>query len=358
MATKYPDLPFVEACGDSAPLASEEYRSLSILHPIKDIWPYACRLASLIGTGLLFYFWPAITIQNEAGLEVPSLEFRAGTTTTLPAGTRVEMLRGDVNVPLAQQMMAQMQAQLDFATFPGVMYGQAPGELQAGYGVSILADQARGRIAQFRQGLEMAIEHVNELLLGIVERFAPPSGITIWGRNSSDSSMYMETLKPSDIDGDYANVVSLAPTLTNEDIQKQTLGLRMVEAGIISKRTFRDKFMSIQFPDDEKIRIDLEQAEASGELASVFALRALQKTYPDDWKEIIRGTQVEELAKKQTRDATGQQPVGPWAAPEMLGILPGMEQQAPGVYQEMIGQSLSPEEELMRLAGVPPQMRQ
>lgn len=369
VATDYPDIPIVEGYGDSAPIASEEYRSLSILHPIRDVWPYACRLASLVGTGLLFYFWPSITVVNEMGMEVPDLEFRPGTTTTLPAGTKVDLLRGDVNVPLAERMMSQMQSQLDFSTFPGVMYGQQPGDLQAGYGVSILADQARGRMIQFRQGLETAIEHVNELILGLVEKMAPPAGVTVWGKNSVDGRMFSETLTPGDIDGDYANLVSLAPTMSNDDAQRQTLGLRMVEAGIISKKTFRDKFMSIPFPDDEKLRIDTEQAEASGELAPAVMLRALMESYPNDWQELIRGTPVEEVARKTgVLPAGGAPPMPPGAppmppgmqppmSPEMMGILPGMEQQMPGVYQEMMGQPLPPDEELMRLAGIPPQMR-
>lgn len=419
--TDYPDIPIIEGYGDSSPIESEEYRSLSILHPIKDIWPYACRLSSLVGTGLLFYFWPAVIVTNESGLEVPNLEFRPGTTTTLPTGTKVDMLRGDVNVPLAQQMMGQIQQQLDLSTFPGVMYGQSPGDLQAGYGVSILADQARGRVNQFRNGLETALEHVNEVILGLVEKMAGGAGVTVWGKTAAEGKLFSETLKPSDIDGDYSNLVSLTPTLANDDVQRQTLGLRMVEAGIISKRTFRDKFISIAFPEDEKIRIDLEQAEASGELAPVFMLKALQESYPKDWDEIIKGTPVEEVAQRQEPQQPGpgmmppgmppggpQMPPGmppgmaqggpgmppgmmgppmpPQAqggpgmppgmaaqapgmvpglppemqgqlTPEMLGILPGMEQQMPGIYNEMVGRPLSPEEELARLAGIPPQLR-
>jgi transcriptional regulator of met regulon len=181
--------------------------------------------------------------------------------------------------------------------------------------------------------------------------------------------MFSETLTPGDIDGDYANLVSLAPTMSNDDAQRQTLGLRMVEAGIISKKTFRDKFMSIPFPDDEKLRIDTEQAEASGELAPAVMLRALMESYPNDWQELIRGTPVEEVARKTgVLPAGGAPPMPPGAppmppgmqppmSPEMMGILPGMEQQMPGVYQEMMGQPLPPDEELMRLAGIPPQMR-
>jgi hypothetical protein len=62
--TSYPDIPIVEGLGDAAPIQNEEYRSLSILAPIRELWPYQCRLASQVGTGLLYYFWPAILVSN------------------------------------------------------------------------------------------------------------------------------------------------------------------------------------------------------------------------------------------------------------------------------------------------------
>lgn len=131
--TPYPDIPIIEGYGDASPLEDEEYKSLSILHPIKDLWPYQCRLASQVGTGLLFYFWPAILVSNEMGQEVPDLDIRPGVTTPVPMGTKVEMVRGDVNVPLAQTMLTQIDAHIQQSTFPGVMYGQAPGQMSAGY---------------------------------------------------------------------------------------------------------------------------------------------------------------------------------------------------------------------------------
>jgi hypothetical protein len=80
----------------------------------------------------------------------------------------MNMLRGDVNMPLAQAMLGLLDQQSSMSTFPGVMYGNQPGDVQAGYAVSILADQARGRIQQFRQNLETGVEHVNEFALGLV----------------------------------------------------------------------------------------------------------------------------------------------------------------------------------------------
>ncbi len=314
--TPYPDIPIIEGYGDASPLEDEEYKSLSILHPIKDLWPYQCRLASQVGTGLLFYFWPAILVSNEMGQEVPDLDIRPGVTTPVPMGTKVEMIRGDVNVPLAQTMLTQVDAHIQQSTFPGVMYGQAPGQMSAGYGVSILADQARGRIAQFRTNLENTLEHVNEMVLGLVEEYASEKeGVKVWGRGGADGKLYHEVLKPSDIQGQWHSLVSLTPQITTDDAQKQTLGLRMVEKGIISKRTFRDRIMSMNFPADEQERIELEKALDSPQMQPKVLLRAVQSYFPDTWEEVIKGTPFEGVVMADEM-------------PEGMGIQPGMG--APG----------------------------
>lgn len=338
--TPYPDIPIVEGYGDASPLEDEEYKSLSILHPIRDLWPYQCRLASQVGTGLLFYFWPAILVSNEMGQEVPDLDIRPGVTTPVPMGTKVEMVRGDVNVPLAQTMLTQIDAHIQQSTFPGVLYGQAPGQMSAGYGVSILADQARGRIAQFRTNLENTLEHVNELVLGLVEEYATEKeGVKVWGRGGNDGKLYHETLKPSDIQGQWHSLVSLSPQITTDDAQKQTLGLRMVEKGIISKRTFRDRIMSMNFPADEQERIELEKALDSPQMQPKVLLRAVQSYFPDTWSEVIQGTPFEQVVAMENQPP-GMQPgmggapgqggmPGMGGAPGQGGMPPGMMQQGP-----------------------------
>jgi hypothetical protein len=341
----YPDIPIVEGYGDASPLEAEEYKSLSILHPIKDLWPYQCRLASQVGTGLLFYFWPAILVSNEMGQQVPDLDIRPGMTTPVPMGTKVEIVRGDVNVPLAQTMLTQIEGQIQQSTFPGVMYGQAPGQMSAGYGVSILADQARGRIAQFRTNLESTLEHVNELVLGLVEEYADKKkGVKVWGRGGADGKLYHEVLTPADIQGQWHNLVSLTPQITTDDAQKQTLGLRMVEKGIISKRTFRDRIMSMNFPADEQERIELERAIESPQMAPKVLLRAVQSYFPDSWEEVIKGTPFEQVAMQE------EMPPGmPGMPPGMPpGMQPGMGGPPPGM--------MPPGAQPPGMAGPPPGM--
>jgi hypothetical protein len=398
VATDYLHIPIVLGLGDTAPIDSKIGQGYSILHPLKDIYPYMCRLASQIGTGLLAYFWPAILIENELGNEVPDLDIGPGKTTPVPAGTRVNVLKAEVNVPLANNMLGILDTHMQMATFPGVMYGES-GDMKAGYGVNVLADQARGRIAQIRNNVESALEHVNEIVLGLVDTLAESEGVTIWGKDNRSGSIFKEVLKPADIQGAYNNMVTLVPAVTLDDLQKQTLGMRMVEQGIASMRTYRDKFISEEFPDDEALRVAYERL-ITGELGPKTQLEALQKYRPNDWERLVAGTPLEQMARQMERGRGGegergmmpgglggQPPMGMppgmmppgggappmppgmgaggpgGAPPAMVGGLPpelllgaASGQLPPGLFQAMQGDELPPEEMLRRQRGLPPGM--
>lgn len=343
--TDYPDIPIVEGYGDSAPLRDEEMASLSILAPLDGLWQYHCRLASQVGTGLLWAFWPAILVSNDQGVEVPDFDVRPGTTTQVPFGTRVDVVRSDVNMPLAQQMISMIDRFGQESTFPGVMYGDA-GSMQAGYGVSILADAARGRVALFRRNLESTIEHANELILGLVETFAGNQGVTVWAKSEKSGEIFHETLKPKDIKGNYENMVVLTPQVPSDDIQKQTMGLRMVDSGIMSKKTFRDRHANIIFPDDEKTRVDIERAQEDPAFAAKVALRAFQDTYPDSWERMIAGTPLEQEAQKQAMLDNPPPPPGMHLMPDGTMMPDAMMQPGgmpgPGMPPDMLPPGMLP----------------
>lgn len=411
--TDYLHIPIVLGYGDTAPVDGKIGQGMSILHPLKDIYPYMCRLASQIGTGLLAYFWPAILVENDMGNEVPDLDIGPGKTTPVPAGTKVNVLKADVNVPLANNMLGILDTHMQMATFPGVMYGES-GDMKAGYGVNVLADQARGRIAQIRTNIETALETVNEIVLALVDTMADSEGVMIWGKDTASGSIFKEVLTPEDIQGAYNNMVTLVPAVTLDDLQKQTLGMRMVEQGIASMRTYREKFISEEFPDDEALRVAYERL-ITGELGPKTQLEALQKYRPNDWETLVQGTPLAQLAaqmgagdqraRPMPREMgimggppgmppggppmgpggpppggpmgpggppPGGPPMGPGgpmgapggpggAPPAMVGGLPpelllgaAAGQLPPGLFQAMQGEEMPPEELLRRQAGAPP----
>ncbi len=320
--TNYSAIPIISGAADVSLAKQASYRQLSILHPLTEIWPAMSRLASQIATANLWYFWPHIAVQNENGLELPeNLVIKPGMTQAYPWGTRIDMVQMNPNVPLAGALMEQYEKAAQESTFPGVLYGQSPGSLQAGYGVSILSNAAEGRVSQVRYNLERTIEAVNELMLRLVEEFAPDDGVRVWGMDKANSKITYETITPEEIDGYYENRVTLQHTIPTNDIQVQILGLRLVGEGIISKQYYRDKFISQPIGPEEAQNVLAEQLMEEPQLKQKLMLASLSKRFPDSWKNLIEGTELEKLAERP-------QPAQPDQA-QMMGVPPPMNGQMP-----------------------------
>lgn len=320
--SQYTDIPIVEVLGDSSMSSDPALKSLSLLFPIDGLWQYKCRALSQMATGLLWYFWPFIYLTNETGEVVSDLRIRPGGMEQFPPGTSVNVVQIQPNMPLSQTVLNNLESSMQQATFPGVMFGQAPGELQAGYGVNILAQAATGRVDSVRGNLEIGIERINELMLAAVETFATEKdGVTIYGHNSANNKPYAETLKPSHMEnGFFKNRVTLKPNMPEDDLQRLTLGKTLVDSGLISARTYRDRWLNVELPDDEENRIFLEQAMKSPELQPKTMLAAISAYSPDKWREFIRGTPLEQLVNQLE-----QPPVPPMLQGMAPGMPPGMQ---------------------------------
>ena len=329
--TDYPDIPIIEGTGDATPLADEEYKGLSILHGLDGVWQYKCRLASQMGTGLLWYFWPAIVITNEFGLETNNIDITPGTTNRLERGTKVDVVQTSPNVPLAQAMMAQMEAASSKSTFPGVMYGESPSGLQAGYGINLLADAAKGRINALRESMEWAMATVNEIALGLVEAYAGAKGVAVWGWNEGTEGIVNVKLTPSDIDGYYENYVRITPSLPQDDLQKQGIGLQQISAGILSRRTYRQKFLNFAVPSDEEERILIEEAMTADQVKKLGLEQALRDYFGPDASQYLDA--LNGGGPQAGPGAGPMSPGGPMSGPGPMGgpmTGPGPEMAGPG----------------------------
>lgn len=380
--TDYPDIPIVESGFDRAPLHDEEDKYHGILHTLNGNWQYQCRLASQMATAILWNYWPMVVAQNEYGRELGNPRVGPGEVWVVPGGTQVDMVNYNVNAPLGEAMMSLMAANEQRSTFPQVMYGQAPGEVQAGFGVSLLADAARGRVNGLRQNLEWAMSVVNEIALGLVENLGDDleDGVTVWGYNEAADQMQHAVLYPEDVAGYYENHVRLELDVPADDIQQQTLGLRQVEQRILSERSYRKKLMKMPLPDDEEDRIRLEQAEKTDPVFAALrknvaveeylqmenyrqaALKYLEAMGDIPPEELERMQMMRQMQMEQQQQAMAQQQQQMDVAnqatnPQMQGgPPPGMQPQAMGTESlppQMQGQMT---EDMFQ--GLPPELYQ
>lgn len=290
--TSYPYVPLIAGRGDYAVGLGDEFDGLSILHSIDGLWQYQCRLASSLATGLMWYFWPQFLISNENNTPVEDFQIRPGGQEQVPPGTKVDQVTMNPNVPLAEHVYDMLNVHVQQSTYPDVLFGQAPADLKAGYGVALLSDAAQGRIKNFQESLEMAIQHVNELALALVERKGGADGVDIYGVSERNMEKYRLNLSKKNIGGIYHNEVHITPAMPTDDLQKTVQGTQLAQQKYISAQTLRDKWLSIQTPTDETRRIALEEAMQSDELRPYRLRKALEDYFGEDAYTMMFGTEL------------------------------------------------------------------
>ena len=358
--TNYLMIPIVEGFGDYAPLSTEEERSMSLLAPLIDSWLYDCDLKSQMATGILYYFWPFLIAVNDQGHPIEDITIRPGMIKAYPAGTRIDSVIGSPNSELVKDMSRMMEASIQQSSFPEVLHGKAPGDVQAGYGIDLLAQSARGRINSFRQNLERTISTINMIALNTLSwpNVSKKKGITVYGYSPAAQSGKYYTVNEKQVDGKYRTIVNLKVDLDSSKLQKQTFWLRLVEAGIISKRTFLESVLPDEVPEDELERAMVQQALESDEMKPKTMLAALRKNFPEDgetsdklatWRELIENTPFAALIAQEggpqgppTPPANGDMaqmlggmPPGMAGPPPQAGPPPGMPPQGPPIQASM-----------------------
>jgi len=321
----YDEIPIIEVYGDTTAATDPNMKTVSMLFPMEKLWKYKCRVMSQMATGLLWYFWPFIYVMNDQGQVIPDADVRPGKTAQWPAGSQLNVVQIQPNMPLAEAMMNHVETGLQNSSFPNVLFGDA-GNLQSGYGVNLLSQAAGGRISQIRTNLEASIAHINEMMLGFVEKFADDEeGVTIYGYNTSTAKPFGETLLPKHMEnGFHRNIVRLEPNMPEDDIARITMAKTLADSGIISKRTVRDRFLRIPLPDDEENRILLEMALTSDELRGNTMINALAAYTPTDWEDFIAGSPLADLQRKREAEQLGDSDMeemrsaGPAAPPPFL----------------------------------------
>jgi hypothetical protein len=289
----YSDLPIIVGRGDYGVNIGDEWDGLSILQPINGLWQYQCRLASQMATGLLWYFWPAIAVSNEFGANIDDIDVGPGVQTQVPWGTKIDVINIQPDVRLADTVNAVITSSVQQATYPDVMYGQAPGSLQAGYGVSLLSDAARGRIKAYAEALEMVISHALSLVLSQVEEMGGEDGVDINLYDERNDEKLRLTLKPDNIQGNYEVEVKITPNIPSDDQARVTLGMRLADSHYISGQTLRDKYLDVMVPTDEMKRITYEEAMQSDEARNFRIRKALEEYWGiDDALKVMYDTPI------------------------------------------------------------------
>lgn len=299
--TWYPEVPIVVAAGDSTPLGESRFQYMSMLHGLRELYPYQNRLASKLATGMLYYFDPVFWTKNL----LDDVEIGPGMTVNLGKEGEMGVVQPQVNLQLTQAMLQIVEGQIQQATFPSVMFGEQPGQVQAGYGINILAKQAGGRISEIRINLENMIERIVSMIFQQVEKFVAETpelegGVAVWGREEGSRTPYQVSLSPEDID-DYDCEVSITADLPTDDAARVALWMQMRDSQAISTQTFRDLGIDVPLPKDEDLRVATEQLMQSEAFLPKYQLQAAKERFPDSWERMIANTPLEQVAQAEAQ---------------------------------------------------------
>jgi hypothetical protein len=315
--TDYPLVPIVKIDGDFG-IKDKSESPRSLLDPMVDQWKYDSRLLTQAAQQVLTAAFPSWTISNEFGAALPENPVKAGSTTIVPWGTRIDQIVPQSQLQVTNSMISRINADIQSVSFPEVMTGNSPGSQQSGYGTGMLLTAAAGRIKTFRENLEIAMERINSMALAMVERFSTADGIELYGSSQRYSGAFTVTLTPEDVSGDYRNVVSVNVGAAHNDIQRMTLGIRLADAQYISPDTLRDVYLSDEIPDDEQQRVQLHKALADPAITPAVNAATLRKFFGENW--------MQELGLQQAQQALGPSDSAT-LGPALGGPPIGMEQQ-------------------------------
>jgi hypothetical protein len=288
----YPDIPILCGRGDFGVGMGDEFDGLSILHPINGLWQYDCRNKSQMATMLLWYAWPAITVQNEAGGLVDDIDIIPGQTTSVPAGTQITIHQINPNVPLAEVMSRYVNESIQLATYPYDLLGQPTEQMLSGYSASVQADAAKGRIKNFQESLEMGISSACRMLLSLVEKFGGKKGVTLYAMDTRDNVPLELNINKDMIKGIRQINVSITPNVPQDNMALMTMGKQNADAKYLSAQTYRDEFMGVSVPSDEARRIALEELMQSDELRPYRLRRAAEDYFGEDALDMLYGTEL------------------------------------------------------------------
>lgn len=346
--TSYPGIPYIVGRGDHFPGMGDEWDGLGLLAPIDGLWQAECRQLSYLATGVLHHFWASIAYENEAGMDIPDFEDRPGQRFRVPAGTKFHRLSADPNVPMLDGLNQRIVGFLDQSTFPAVMFGEQPGQIQAGYAINQLAQAAGGRINAFREAMQLSVAHVNKMMLALLEENAGEKGVSIWGKDERQGDSYRLTLTPDEIDGYYENIVTLLPVTPTDDTAKAALWLQWFQAGLVSAQTTRDKGMGENLPPDEQRRVILDKVMMSEELQPAVNVLTLLDYHKDDKEKAMLLIK----ASPSMKAAAEQMEILPPPEPE-----PAMMQQPPMDFEmgpDNMPPMPPPPPDPMMMGGMPP----
>lgn len=340
-----------------------EGRGMSVLYGAAEPIRYLNRMASQIADVFAVYSNPIVVLKTKGGRLV-KIDLRRGAVNTLDAlsGEDFEIIRPQGMPGDLAAWVGLIQAEIQEATYPSSMYGNAPGPI-TGVAISILGNAAVLRPMPIDMQIKGCMTEVGSLILEQWERFG--GQIEVEGKKGR--RFVVESYGP-ELVGGYHKIQVVHEIWRPQDKAANANIARMLTGSgvpIISVKTANDEYLATQDPEGEAERIREEaianDPETLKTAASVTGKLRLRKQIGQLVARQILSVQegnalVRAIGLADPTAPTGQRPQPQQPMPQGMPAMPAEMPQGPmpGASQPGI-QGLPPG--MMQAGQLPPGMQ-
>jgi len=348
-------IPYSFAFCEKSPLSDGKWMGRSVLAPIADVIKQQAVLIGKVTTATELFYYPQILVETVSGKSF-IMSSAPDQVQPIPPGSKVTVLLPTPNQGLVTMLMGWYEASIDLFGLPRVMWGQQPGEVQAGYGIAMLQAGAKTKITEKANEIETAIARTHEHILRLTETFAPlaKEGFKI---HPTDKPGPPLVIKSEDVAGHYRNRVSIVPTLPQDEaLQWRTAQMARephatTQLPLASDGYIREEILKLRHPDVEAERVLQEFMATNPQIQEELAKIFIEQWMADNKADVAKAKK--DLEKRMLKEQEDQEAVMLKLAEEELKNQQQQQQQmVDQAYQEALAAGQVPQE-LMPAGGQP-----
>lgn len=292
----YVDLPFVLIFGRSTGDLSPSYESLSMLYPVRNqIYDMESLMRHQRRLADLYTSLPPI-VRLQAGRNIPPIDPVVGKVITLYEGEEFFFPTWPGTPPDVERALSITQMEIQEGSFPHVAYGMGPTQL-SGYALSLLNDSGRIRLIQFKRNAERGWTAAFMRIMKLCATFAPNQELAVNGRLAGKP--FTITLRGKEM-APYMVDVEIRPSYPQDEQRRMVMAAQAKAQGLLSLRTIQERFLDVEYPDEEEQRILVEMAMRNPKLMENRINEAL-RTY------LGHGMEEEGEGEAKPQQPTGQE---------------------------------------------------
>lgn len=329
------------------PDSDTAWQAQGILAPMLALLELETEILTKYGTAMSLFFYPHIIGQTP---DNRAIVFSAtpGNVDNIPYETKLTVMNLASNREEITALMSQAQALMSLIGMPMVMFGEPPGQVQAGYPMSLLMGAASRRLDRERGQLEWGLSRCVEHQLRMIDKFGGLDGgfpVYVQPEEGKRGRKALMSLTDKDVAGHFRAKVTLSPKLPQDYMQLATIARLLRQENklgepLVSDRWIREDLFEMGSPEEEEERIFEQRMRKEPEVLA----HEIEK-WKEDWRK-REGIKTEEEKLAAVRPL-----VMPRGMPGMLGE--GAQQ---GMYPEGATAGIPSQVMPPAMAGIPPTM--